>query len=223
MNTDEKWPAKMVQANRPSHLGFRRFDRGTYNGSVSMNKIFATSILAITSLTAIQPADAQGYNQGRPSITLFTGLDYKGQSVTITSDTPNLRDLNFDEVSSSLVARGEWEVCLDPNYGSRCRTYNSSITDLRSFRGRISSIRYVGRDGQANSRPDYNGGYGNPPRYSGQSTPGRSTVYFPGSINLGGALTRMDGNQFCRSQGLNGAVYAGQDRNGYLEDVLCRR
>ncbi len=82
-----------------------------------MNKILATSILAITSLTVIQPADAQGYNQGRPSITLFTGLDYKGQSVTITSDTPNLRDLNFDEVSSSLVARGEWEVCLDSNYG----------------------------------------------------------------------------------------------------------
>ncbi len=191
--------------------------------STRATKVAMATLAVVTVLAALQPANAQGYNQGPPSITLFAGLDYKGQSVTITSDTPNLRDLNFNEVSNSLVARGEWEVCLDPNYSSRCRTYNSAITDLRSFRGRISSIRYVGRDGQANSRPDYNGGYGNPPRYSGQSTPGRTTVYFPGSINLGGALTRMDGNQFCRSQGLNGAVFAGQDRNGYLEDVLCRR
>ena len=181
--------------------------------STRATKVAMATLAAVTVLAAVQPANGQGYNQGYPSITLFAGLDYKGQSVTITSDTPNLRDLNFNEVSNSLVARGEWEVCLDPNYSSRCRTYNSAITDLRSFRGRISSIRYV----------DYNGGYGNPPRYSGQSTPGRATVFFPGSINLGGALTRMDGNQFCRSQGLNGAVHAGQDRNGYLEDVLCRR
>jgi hypothetical protein len=188
-----------------------------------MNKIFAATVIAVTVLAAVQPATGQGYNQGRPSITLFAGLDYKGQSVTITSDTPNLRDLNFDEVSNSLVARGEWEVCLDPNYGSRCRTYSNAVTDLRSFRGRISSIRYVGRGGQANSRPDYNGGYGNPPRYSGPSTPGRATIFYPGSINLGGTSARMDGNQFCRAQGLSGVVYAGQDRNGYLEDVLCRR
>jgi hypothetical protein len=56
-----------------------------------MNKIFASTVIAVTSLAAIQPADAQGYNQGRPSITLFTGLDYKGQSVTITSDTNGRR------------------------------------------------------------------------------------------------------------------------------------
>ena len=34
---------------------------------------------------------------------------------------------------------------------------------------------------------------------------------------------RNDANQFCRNQGLREAVYSGQDRNGNLEDVLCRR
>ena len=88
--------------------------------STRATKVAMATLAAVTVLAAVQPANTQGYNQGRPSITLFAGLDYKGQSVTITSDTPNLRDLNFNEVSNSLVARGEWEVRAGSGNLDRC-------------------------------------------------------------------------------------------------------
>jgi hypothetical protein len=189
-----------------------------------------TSLLtALVVLTSSASAYAQRFERNRPTITLFTGLNYTGQSITLSADSANLRDQNFDEAAGSLMARGDWQVCLDPLYGTRCRVYNEGIPDLRSFRGRISSVRYVGRGSMVDPRTGggYNGppsgGFLNPPRYSGQATQGRATVFFPGSIQLGPSGNRMDANQFCREQGLREAVYVGQDSSATLEDVLCRR
>ena len=199
-----------------------------------MNTLELTLIAALGTVATMAPANAQyfgrgGDNGGRPQLILFSGLNYTGQRLVITQDTPNLRDLNFDEASGSLVARGDWEVCLDPNYGTRCRTYSESIPDLRSFRGRISSVRYVGRgrfgnDGGYNGNfgGNFGGGYGND-RYSGQSVTGRTTVFFPGSIQTNSGSGRVSGDDFCRRQGLSGAVFSDTDRNGNLADVLCRR
>ncbi|GBF57045.1 hypothetical protein PbB2_00703 [Candidatus Phycosocius bacilliformis] len=200
-----------------------------------MTKALILAMTALPVLALAPAAEAQRFGRDRPSITLFTGTDFRGQAVTITGDVPDLRQLNFDEAAGSLVARGDWQVCLDPNYGSRCRTYSDSIPNLESFRGRISSVRYIGRGGYGGG---YGGGFGGgfgpgngpgfgggnpPPRYPGQSTTGRATVFFPGSINTPQFGGRSDANQFCRDQGLREAVYSGQDRNGNLEDVLCRR
>jgi hypothetical protein len=171
---------------------------------------------------------------------LFTGVDYREQSVVITENIPDLRSINFDEAAGSLVARGEWQVCLDANYSSRCRIYSDAIPNLESFRGRISSVRYMG-DGRngggygggygGGNGGGYGGGYGgggygnNPPRYNGQATTGRSTVFYPGSVGGDNSYGRnnISADDFCRAQGNRSAVYAGQDRNGGLEDVLCRR
>ena len=198
-----------------------------------MKKALLLALTGLATLASAPAAEAQRFDRDRPSITLYAGTDFRGQAVTITSDVPDLRQLNFDEAAGSLVARGDWQVCLDPNYGSRCRTYSDSIPNLESFKGRISSIRYVGRGSSINPGPG--GGYGpgggfgpgygggTPPRYTGQTTSGRATVFFPGSIPQGQFGSRNDANQFCRDQGLRDAAYSGQDRNGNLEDVLCRR
>jgi hypothetical protein len=199
-------------------------------------KIALIALVAITSLASVVPAEAQRRGGGGPSLTLYTGVDYREQSVVITGDVPDLRSINFDEAAGSLVARGEWQVCLDANYSSRCRIYSDAIPNLESFRGRISSVRYMG-DGRNGG--GYGGGYGgggyggggysgggygnNPPRYNGQATTGRSTVFYPGSLD-NGYNNRVSADDFCRAQGhRGGAVYAGQDRSGNIEDVLCRR
>jgi hypothetical protein len=201
---------------------------------MKMKRAKLLALIGLATLVGAPAAEAQRFDLNRPSITLYTGIGFIGQSITITSDTPDLRQMNFDEAAGSLVARGDWQVCLDPNYGTRCRTYNESVPDLRSFRGRISSIGYVGRGSSLNPGPGGGygpggvfglpgGGSGTPPRYTGQTTSGRDTVYFPGTIPPVPFGGRYDANQFCRNQGLRDAVYSGQDRNGNLEDVLCRR
>ncbi|OYU76382.1 MAG: hypothetical protein CFE32_10440 [Alphaproteobacteria bacterium PA3] len=210
-----------------------------------MKNALLLALTGLATLASATAAEAQRFDRSRPSITLYAGTDFRGQAVTITGDVPDLRQLNFDEAAGSLVARGDWQVCLDPNYGSRCRTYSDSIPNLESFKGRISSIRYVGRGSVVNpgpgggygpgggfgppgggyGPPGYGNGGGNgiPPRYNGQTTSGRATVFFPGTITQSQFGGRNDANQFCRDQGLRDAVYSGQDRNGNLEDVLCRR
>ncbi|WP_198534244.1 beta/gamma crystallin-related protein [Aquidulcibacter paucihalophilus] len=198
-----------------------------------MKKALILALAGLTTLANAPTAEAQRFDRSRPSITLYAGTDFRGQAVTITGDVPDLRQLNFDEAAGSLIARGDWQVCLDPDYGSRCRTYCDRIPNLESFKGRISSVRYIGRGGFGN--PGFGGGFGgggfgppgggytSPPRYNGQTTTGRATVFFPGTISQGQFGGRADANQFCRDQGLRDAVYSGQDRNGNLEDVLCRR
>jgi hypothetical protein len=207
-----------------------------------MKKIALTVFASLAMLAVSVPAEAQRRGGGGPSLTLFTGVDYREQSVVITDNVPDLRSINFDEAAGSLVARGEWQVCLDANYSSRCRIYSDAIPNLESFRGRISSVRYMGNGNSGGYGGGYgggNGGWGNgggnngggwgntPPRYNGQATTGRSTIFYPGSVSQGNNGGYNNGSQnadqFCRAQGNSGSVYAGQDRNGGLEDVLCRR
>jgi hypothetical protein len=199
-----------------------------------MNKKFAlAAMVAVATMASVVPAEAQRRGGGGASLTLYTGVDYREQSVVITSDIPDLRSINFDEAAGSLVARGEWQVCLDANYSSRCRIYSDSIPNLESFRGRISSVRFMGNgnngwgnnDGYGEGYGNYGGNNGwgnNTPRYNGQATSGRSTVFYPGSVTSNGRYN-VSADDFCRAQGNRSSVYAGQDRNGNLEDVLCRR
>jgi hypothetical protein len=202
-----------------------------------MKKIALTALTALALVATAMPAEAQRRGGGGPSLTLYTGVDYREQSVVITGDVPDLRSINFDEAAGSLVARGDWQVCLDANYSSRCRIYSDAIPNLESFRGRISSVRFMGNNrgggfGGGNGGGWNNGGgYGgggydnNPPRYNGNATRGQNTVFYPGSVNTnnGWGRNQISADDFCRAQGNRSAVYAGQDRNGGLEDVLCRR
>ncbi|MEN9873288.1 MAG: hypothetical protein RL186_185 [Pseudomonadota bacterium] len=185
---------------------------------------FGLAILLLT--TTALPAHAQyrgGREGGGRSLTLFTGVDYRGQSVTITEDIAHLARINFDEAAGSLIARGQWQVCLDPNYGSRCRTYQDRVPNLESFRGRISSVRYLGDRGR-DRFDDRNDKDRLPQPYQGQVTSGRSNVFYPGRVQVGSNWGQPPtADDFCRIQGHRDAAYFSRDRDGDLEDVLCRR
>src|SRR5262249_45817346 len=100
-------------------------------------------LIAATLLAA--PASAQW---GGVGITVYTGTNFRGQSASFRSDTPNLvpYDLN-DRVMSIEIPSGEaWEVCQDVDYAAQCQVLTSSVADLRSigWGNRISSLRRVG-------------------------------------------------------------------------------
>lgn len=188
------------------------------NKAISL--VISTLLISSVSLSS---AVADEYRQGgggrrQPQLVLFAGKDFRGESVVINRDNPNLRSINFDEKAWSLVATGKWEVCLDPNYGVRCRTYEGRVDHLESFKGRVSSVRFVGwgENNYTQPRPDYNPR----PDYSGAGVRGSSSTFYAGSIN-GYDANKSSADAFCRAQGNSYSVYYG----GYgqnLQDVLCK-
>jgi hypothetical protein len=80
-------------------------------------------------------------------VTVYTGTNFRGESMSFRDDTPNLvpSGLN-DKVMSIQIPAGEaWEVCTDVDYGNGCRVLTGSVSDLRSigWGDRISSLRRV--------------------------------------------------------------------------------
>lgn len=170
---------------------------------------------------------AQNFGRARTGeIILYSGVNFTGERKVINRDIANLQSINFDEAAGSLVAYGEWQVCLDPNYGSRCRIYSNEVPNLESFKGRISSVRFMGRgnnySNNANRRDDYgnNGNYNNHNSRNTPSSVGRSSVFYPGQIGNVRA-SQSNANDFCREQGQSYAAFYSGDP--ILEDVLCKR
>ncbi len=51
-------------------------------------------------------------------VILYSSPNFEGDALRITGDVPNLRELRFnDETSSMVVISGEWEIYPDKNYG----------------------------------------------------------------------------------------------------------
>jgi len=94
------------------------------------------------------PASAQSRRNAGRGITVYADPDFRGQSMTIRGDTPDLRDYGLnDKISSIEVPNGEaWEMCQDINYGNRCQIISGSVSDLRGmgWNDRVSSLRRVG-------------------------------------------------------------------------------
>jgi len=203
------------------------------NNQSNMRKTLAIGAMAATLTIFAAPSIAQVYQpyspapRRGPSLELYSGFNFTGERRIITQDNPDLRSINFDDAAHSLVANGDWEVCLDYNYAVRCRTYNSQIPNLESFRARISAVRYVGRGGQGGGYGGgfgggYGGGYGGG-QYVGQPSRGNASTFYPGTIS-GYRNDQNGANDFCRRQGHSVALFFGGDNrvNGRLEDVLCR-
>jgi hypothetical protein len=80
----------------------------------------------------------------RGQVTLFAGRDYRGRSVTIDRDTPNLSGLFNDEASSVRVYDGVWLACKDRNYQGGCMRIDRNWRSLPSGGDdNISSIRRI--------------------------------------------------------------------------------
>jgi hypothetical protein len=92
-----------------------------------------------------------GYGQrppryGRDSITLYAGRGWRGPSVRIDGEAPNLDSTGLnDRIRSIQLERGSgpWIVCTDANYRGRCTTIDRSVPDTRDIgmRDSISSLR----------------------------------------------------------------------------------
>ena len=156
------------------------------------NKI--TRFLTSTGALLIAFVALQG--SAAAQVTVYSDINFEGNSRTFNGDVANLADQGFnDAVSSIQIPRGEqWQFCQDANYGGSCQTLQGSIADLRNinWNDRISSIRRV-----------RGGGYGNRSYYPG-TYPG--SVGTSGNYRGSGVMVFTNPNFGGRSASLNGDV-----------------
>lgn len=116
-----------------------------------MNSITALALgaaLAGGALAATSSAEAQRGGD-RPTITLFDDIEYRGRSIVIDGDAPDLRWVNFNDLATSMrIEGGQWEVCLEPDFRGACQVIDDSLPNMTqwAFNNRITSIRAVHRD-----------------------------------------------------------------------------
>lgn len=87
-------------------------------------------------------------NGDKPQITVFENAGYQGRSMVIDGDAPDLRWVDFnDRISSIQVDGGQWELCLEPDYGGACQVIDESLPDMTAwaFNDRVTSIQAVHR------------------------------------------------------------------------------
>jgi hypothetical protein len=76
-------------------------------------------------LSSVRPLGGTVSNRGGPpqraEITLFEHDDFHGRSIGGHDDLTNLAPIGFnDMISSVIVERGTWELCVDAEYRGRC-------------------------------------------------------------------------------------------------------
>lgn len=182
-------------------------------------KLMLVGFGLISSFIIANSANAQGWrennNNGRPNVTLFNDKDFQGERRFITNDIPDLTIMDFNDRTKSLIAQGNWEICEDPYY-RKCVIISGENRALGNMHRKISSIRYVGGNNNGN-RPD------RPNRYEGRPVAGINSTFYPNYVD-GYRNNQRDADDFCRSQGKNGAIAFGSVSMSYdrLGDVLCR-
>jgi len=121
----------------------------------------------LTSTGALLIAFVALQGSAAAQVTVYSDINFEGNSRTFNGDVANLTDQGFnDAISSIQIPQGEqWQFCQDANYGGSCQTLQGSIADLRNinWNDRISSIRRV-RGGVFN----------------------RNRSYYPGSVGTSG-------------------------------------
>jgi hypothetical protein len=128
-----------------------------------MNLRFAVALVLSVSALSLNASAQRGRLGGYGGITVYEDPDFRGDSVTLRNDVPDLRREGLNDRISSLEVDGNqaWEVCRDINFGGGCRVFQGTIDDLRSegWNDRISSMRAVGFARGNNNR---GGVWGNP-------------------------------------------------------------
>lgn len=107
---------------------------------------FALAFAAALAAIAVPAAGAQRADRPNPTITLFEHPNFQGRSFLIDGDAPDLRWVQFNDLTSSiLIEGGQWEVCLEPDYRGTCQVLDADQPDMTpwAFNERISSIRAV--------------------------------------------------------------------------------
>ncbi len=99
-------------------------------------------------------------SDSRRGITLWSGPDYTGRSVTLTRAEDNFTRINFNDLPRSVeVHSGSWTLCEHANYRGRCVELDRNSGDLARFRmqGNVSSATPDGLP-QNQPAPGWGGG-----------------------------------------------------------------
>ena len=118
----------------------------------------ALAVALTASVFSLDISAQRGVRGGYAGITVFEHPDFRGDSVTLRDEIPDLRQHGLNDRISSLEVDGNqaWEACRDVNFGGGCRVFTGTIEDLREegWNDRISSLRPAGfaRGGWGNVR-----------------------------------------------------------------------
>ncbi|OAB61840.1 hypothetical protein AY599_09385 [Leptolyngbya valderiana BDU 20041] len=139
------------------------------------------SLAAIAAIAFAGPAEAQrrGGDRPEPTITIYDDIEYGGRSLTLDGDAPDLRWVQMNDLTSSIrIEGGQWEVCLEPDYGGTCQVLDENQPNMSAwaFNNRITSIRAIHRPGR-----DRRTGV---TLYEGNDYTGRSVTIVRGSDDL---------------------------------------
>jgi hypothetical protein len=186
------------------------------NASVSLGALLVgVSFLSVTASAQFRPNG----NVGRNEVVVFADPDFRGVSVVLRGDTPDLRPYNLnDKVSSIEIPAGQtWEVCQDVNFGSTCQILRGSVADLRStgWNDRISSLRRV--DGNFRNGRNQNGDFGDrrPGGVFSQGQSSQDLVFYDRTGYRGAAYDQGSiGNRTARSVEVRGGTWQLCDRTG---------
>jgi uncharacterized protein YcfJ len=96
--------------------------------------------------------------QAGAQITLYSGSDFRGQTVTTDQPIGNFGRTDFnDRASSAVVSSGRWEVCEHAHFEGRCmilRPGNYPSLQSMGMNDKISSVREIDRRAAA-APPQY--------------------------------------------------------------------
>ena len=79
------------------------------------------------------------------AVELFADADFRGAPVAVRRDVRRLGEIGFnDRVSSFIVHEGQWELCVDADFGGQCRVVGpGQYPRLGPLNDQISSLRRV--------------------------------------------------------------------------------
>ncbi|WP_300542268.1 beta/gamma crystallin-related protein [Maricaulis sp.] len=128
-----------------------------FNGTCEVHSGDARSLGRMNNqITSLRPA---GYGPGGPGITLYSGPNYTGRSVTLTETTPNLQSVGFNDMARSVRHNGRrnWRACQHADFGGACMEISGDIPSIGGgMAGEISSVEpdFGARPGRPGGGPD---------------------------------------------------------------------
>lgn len=105
-------------------------------------------LLALFAAPAVSAQVETQHHRGNQdgAIVLYEHAGFEGRSVRIDGEAPDLRWINFNDLTSSMrIEGGRWEVCLEPDFDGACQVLDEDRPDMSAwaFNDRITSVRPV--------------------------------------------------------------------------------
>ncbi|WP_291842295.1 beta/gamma crystallin-related protein [Maricaulis sp.] len=157
-----------------------------YNGTCEIHSSDQASMGRMNDqLTSLRPVAAgrPGGGYGGPSLTFYSGPNYTGRSVVVSTSTPDFSRINFNDQARSVrhSGRGAWVACQHANFDGACMVIDGDIANIGGgMGGEISS-----------AEPDYAGRPSRPGRPGGADRP-RSGVFLFDGVNFDGQRVAVD-------------------------------